>query len=75
MGARNREFESNPLDQLKHRMAFDLALERICTTLCGGYFRDHAIDYWTEIKEFNEDIFNKFFNSKLWRDYNDSART
>jgi hypothetical protein len=31
-------------------MAFDKALEKICTTLCSGYFRDFAIDNWQEIR-------------------------
>lgn len=32
-------------------MAFDKSLEKICTTLCSGYFRDFAIDNWSEIRK------------------------
>ena len=51
-----------------HRMAFDKALSRICTTLCSGFFRDHAIDHWSEAIQFKQSQFDKFFNSKLWHD-------
>lgn len=57
------------------RMAFANALERVCTTLCGGFFRDFAIDNWAEASNFNIDVFNKFLNSKLWTQYYDSYRT
>lgn len=31
-------------------MAFDKALEKICTTLTSGFFRDFAIDNWQKIR-------------------------
>lgn len=51
-----------------YRMAFATALERVCTTLCGGFFRDFAIDNWAEASQFNPDKFDKFFKSKLWHE-------
>jgi len=32
-------------------MAFDKALERVCTTLTSGWFRDFAIDNWQQIRQ------------------------
>jgi len=51
-----------------YRMAFAQALERVCTTLCGGFFRDFAIDNWAEASQFDPNKFNKFFNSTLWHE-------
>ena len=31
------------------KLAYLKAVDKICTTLCSGYFRDHAIDNYTEI--------------------------
>ncbi len=28
----------------KHKIAYNRALEKVCTTLCSGYFRDYAIE-------------------------------
>ena len=42
------------------KMAFDHAISRICTTLCGGKFRDFAIDNWPEIMNHDYDFVGKF---------------
>lgn len=49
-----------------YRIAFHKALEKACTTLDNGPFREHAIDYWNEIRNFNGEVFDRFFNSQLW---------
>ena len=52
------------------RMCFMLALEKICTTLCGGFFRDFAIDNWQEIhKSFNKEHMMSFFEKSLFQNY------
>lgn len=51
------------------RFAFDKALERICTNLCGGFFRDFAIDNWYEISQFTQQNYDNFFNSNIWHEY------
>jgi hypothetical protein len=40
--------------------AFDKALERVCTTLTSGWFRDFAIDNWSEIRSQQVDFLGKF---------------
>lgn len=41
--------------------AFLTALEKICTTLCKGWFREHAYENYIRIKlQYNEDFFDKF---------------
>lgn len=42
------------------KFAFDSALERICTTLTGGWFRDFAIENWPEIRNHNYPFLQKF---------------
>ena len=32
-----------------HKLAFIKALDKVCTTLCSGYFRDAAIDFYPEV--------------------------
>ena len=53
-----------------YRMAYYKAIEKCCTTLDAGLFRKHATDYWSEVVKFDESMFDKFFNSNLWRNYN-----
>ena len=31
------------------KLAYLKALQKVCTTLCSGWFRDYAIDYYPEI--------------------------
>jgi hypothetical protein len=50
------------------RMALFKALEKCCTTLGEGFFREHAIDHWGEIvKLFDTTKVDKFFESQLWK--------
>lgn len=46
------------------KFAFIWALERICTNLTSGYFRDFAIDNWPIIMETDYSFYEKF---KEWR--------
>lgn len=50
-----------PSDWQGHpRISFLNAMRKICTTLCSGWFRDHAIDYYPEIVDlYNLDKINK----------------
>jgi hypothetical protein len=42
------------------KLAYMKALNKVCTTLCSGWFRDYAIDYYPEILNlFNESRFEK----------------
>lgn len=49
---------------LPAKFAFDKALERVCTTLTSGWFRDFAIDNWAEIRSNQIDFFTKFLNKE-----------
>ena len=49
---------------MPQNMAFDLALEKICTTLCSGFFRDFAIDNWQEIRSLIVDFYGLFSSQK-----------
>lgn len=49
--------------------AFSRSLEKACTTLDTGLFREYAIDNWQTIRVFDPQTFNKFFHSKPWRQY------
>lgn len=41
--------------------SFLLALHKVCTTLCSGWFRDFAIENYEEIKNsYNDSHFNKY---------------
>lgn len=42
------------------KFAFYWALERVCTTLTSGWFRDFAIDNWPEISQYDTDFLEKF---------------
>lgn len=42
------------------KFSFDWALERVCTNLTSGYFRDFAIENWLEIRNHEYDFFGKF---------------
>ena len=47
--------------------AFSYALEKVCTTLCSGWFRDFAIDNWLEIRNSMDHSYDqKFFESQTW---------
>lgn len=35
--------------EFNHKIAYNRALEKVCTTLCSGYFRDHAIEHFPDI--------------------------
>lgn len=61
--------------QYPHTMAFNHALRMICTTLCGGFFREFAIDNWQEISNFTQDNFDNFFNSEIWHEYTTGRTT
>lgn len=50
-----------------YRMAFIHGAEKACTTLDNGPMRDFAIDNWLEIIQFRDKVFDKFFESDLWR--------
>lgn len=39
------------------------SLEKVCTTLCSGWFRDFAIDNFFEILNHNTDFYTKFFKA------------
>ena len=45
------------------------ALEKVCTTLCSGWFRDYAIDNYVEIiKMIDRKRMSLFFDSSLWKE-------
>jgi hypothetical protein len=44
-------------------ITFMRALEKVCTTLCSGYFRDFAIDNWSECRKFTPGFYNKLFTA------------
>lgn len=42
------------------KLAYMKALRKVCTTLCSGWFRDFAIDYYPEVLSmYNHEVFNK----------------
>jgi len=43
--------------------SFNAALNKVCTTLCSGWFRDFAIDNYFEIMKFDVDFYKKFFDA------------
>jgi hypothetical protein len=47
------------------KFAFDWALERICTNLTSGWFREFAIENWPEIRSHDYDFLSKFLT---WKD-------
>lgn len=50
---------------MPEKMSFNKALEKVCTTLTSGWFRDFAIDNWKTIKELGESVsfYSKFFKA------------
>lgn len=40
--------------------AFDKALEKVCTTLTSGWFRDFAIDHWAALRADQKDFLGEF---------------
>lgn len=42
------------------KMAFGMAVSRICTTLCSGWFRDFAIENWPQVMDYDNDFLGKF---------------
>lgn len=55
-------------EKYPERFAFANAVDRICTTLCSGWFRDFAIENWPEIMEHNYNFWEKFNEKRS--DYN-----
>ena len=58
----------NWIEQKKNyppKFAFNKALEKVCTTLCSGWFRDFAIDNWPEINKYEVDFVKKFKQANL----------
>lgn len=56
-----------------YRIAYYKALEKACTTLDDGPFREYAIDHWSELTKFDEQIFTKFWNSKLYEHFKENS--
>ena len=56
-------------ERFPYRIAYMRALEKVCTTLDDGPLREYAIDNWNIVKLFDETVFNRFFESKLWKDH------
>jgi hypothetical protein len=52
-----------------YSMAFHKAMEKACTTLDNGPFREYAIDNWSKIQRFNPAVLDCFFNSQLWQNH------
>lgn len=52
-----------------YRMAYLRALEKVCTTLDDGPLREYAIDNWNIVKQFDDAVFERFFDSDLWRNH------
>lgn len=50
------------------KLAWMKSLQKVCTTLCSGWFRDYAIDYYPEVVDMFDN--SKFLNFKL-RIYNE----
>lgn len=45
-------------------LAYSKALDKVCTTLCSGWFRDFAIDYYPEIMlQYNLKLFHQVRNN------------
>lgn len=42
------------------KMAFGMAVSKICTTLCSGWFRDFAIENWPQVMDYKVDFLGKF---------------
>lgn len=48
------------------QMAYKAALQRICTTLCSGFFRDFAVENYFEILDAYSDNYVNKFKDKLF---------
>lgn len=48
------------------QLAYKAALQRICTTLCSGFFRDFAVDNYFEILDAYSDNYVDKFKEKLF---------
>lgn len=55
MNNKNKEFP--------HKLAYLNAVKKICTTTCGGYFRDFAIDNYPRIIDYPKQQHEQFFNT------------
>lgn len=54
------------------KMAFGMAVSKICTTLCSGWFRDFAIEHWPQVMDYKVDFLGKFheqFGERIKRGY------
>lgn len=56
------KLDSPPLPSPK--FSFHKALEKVCTTLTSGWFRDFAIDNYFEIADYDVGYYGKFFQAK-----------
>lgn len=54
-------------NHMPSRIAFDKALEKVCTTLTSGWFRDFSIDNWCEIRSHIKDFLGEFKNAIKYR--------
>jgi hypothetical protein len=45
--------------------AFDIALEKVCTSITSGWFREYAYNNYFKVKELYHDSFVDKFNSAL----------
>jgi hypothetical protein len=57
------------------KFAFLDAVEKICTTLCSGWFRDFAIENWEEILNHNHEFYEKFKSNVLKKELENEKRT
>jgi len=48
------------------QLAYKAALQRICTTLCSGFFRDFAVEHYFEILDAYSDNYVSKFKEKLF---------
>lgn len=54
------EFKTKSIPE---KLAFSKALEKVCTTLTSGWFRDFAIDNFFEILNYDVKFYDKFYNA------------
>jgi len=46
--------------QVPYKLAYMKSLRKVCTTLCSGWFRDYAIDYYPDVVQvFDKAVFDK----------------
>jgi len=53
--------------RFSYRIAYMRALEKVCTTLDDGPLREYAIDNWNIVKQFDNVVFERFFESDIWK--------